>query len=101
MKLGKIIVKAMKRKNEKTDKVKSEINFSTEVDPTLCIGCCSCETIAPEVFVIDKRTKMNPKSKVYNQRGTGFKKIMSAAETCPTKAIKVEDIDLKKILYPW
>ncbi len=88
-------------KYEKTNKVKSEINFSTEVDPTLCIGCCSCETIAPEVFVVDKRTKMNPKSKVYNQRGTGFKKVMSAAETCPTKAIKVEDIDLKKILYPW
>ncbi len=88
-------------KYEKTKKVKSEINFSTEVDPTLCIGCCSCETIAPEVFVVDKRTKMNPKSKVYNQRGTGFKKVMSAAETCPTKAIKVEDVDLKKILYPW
>jgi DnaJ-class molecular chaperone len=88
-------------KYEKTNKVKSELNFSTEVDPTLCIGCCSCETIAPEVFVVDKRTKMNPKSKVYNQRGTGFKKVMSAAETCPTKAIKVEDIDLKKILFPW
>ena len=44
---------------------------------------------------------MNPKSKVYNQRGAGFKKVMSAAETCPTKAIKVEDIDLKKILFPW
>jgi len=89
------------KKYEKTDKVESEINFSAEVDPTLCIGCCSCETIAPQVFVVDKRTKMNPKSKVYNQRGAGFKKVMSAAETCPTKAIKVEDIDLKKILYPW
>ena len=98
---GKYNSKGYEEKNEKTDKVKSEINFSTEVDPTLCIGCCSCETIAPEVFVIDKRTKMNPKSKVYNQRGAGFKKVMSAAETCPTKAIKVEDIDLKKILYPW
>ncbi len=89
------------KKYEKTDKVESEINFSAEVDPTLCIGCCSCETIAPQVFVVDKRTKMNPKSKVYNQRGAGFKKVMSAAETCPTKAIKVDDIDLKKRLYPW
>ena len=93
--------KSYGKKYEKTDKVESEINFSAEVDPTLCIGCCSCETIAPEVFVIDKRTKMNPKSKVYNQRGAGFKKVMSAAETCPTKAIKVDDLDLKKRLYPW
>ncbi len=87
--------------NEKTKKAESEINFTAEVDPTLCIGCCSCETIAPGVFVVDKRTKMNPKSKVYNQRGAGFEKVMAAAETCPTKAISVDDIDLKKRLYPW
>ena len=98
---GKNNDKSYGKENEKTGKVKSEINFSAEVDPSLCIGCCSCETIAPEVFVVDKRTKMNPKSKVYNQRGAGFKKVMSAAETCPTKAIKVDDIDLKKRLYPW
>ncbi len=93
--------KGYEKKNEKTDKAKSEINFSAEVDPTLCIGCCSCETIAPEVFVVDKLSKMNPKSKVYNQRGAGFKKVMNAAETCPTKAIRVDDIDLKKRLFPW
>ena len=89
------------KKNEKKYKVESEVNFKAEVDPTLCIGCCSCETIAPEVFAVDKRAKMNPKSKVYNQRGAGFKKVMSAAETCTTKAISVDDIDLKKRLYPW
>lgn len=98
---GKNNDKSHGKENEKTDKVKSEINFSAEVDPSLCIGCCSCETIAPEVFVVDKRTKMNPKSKVYNQRGAGFNKVMSAAETCPTKAIHVDDLDLKKRLYPW
>lgn len=93
--------KSYGKKNEKTGKAESQVNFSTEVDPTLCIGCCSCETIAPEVFVVDKRTKMNPKSKVYNQRGAGFKKVMTAAETCPTKAINVDDVDLKKRMYPW
>jgi len=41
----------------KTDKVKSEINFSTEVDPTLCIGCCSCETIAPRSFCYRQTNK--------------------------------------------
>ena len=82
-------------------KKEPEINFSVDVDPTLCIGCCSCETIAPEVFTVNKLSKMNPKSKVYNQRGAGFKKVMNAAETCPTKAINVDDKDLKKRLYPW
>ena len=89
------------KKKEKTKKVEPEINFSVEVDPTLCIGCCSCETIAPDVFVVDKLTKMNPKSKVFNQRGAGFNKVMNAAETCPTKAINVDDKDLKKRIYPW
>lgn len=89
------------KKEEKKKKSEPEINFSVEVDPTLCIGCCSCETIAPEVFIVDKLTKMNPKSKAYNQHGAGFNKVMNAAETCPTKAINVDDKDLKKRIYPW
>ena len=89
------------KKKEKVKKSEPEINFSVEVDPSLCIGCCSCETIAPEVFVVDKLTKMNPKSKAYNQRGAGYNKVLNAAETCPTKAINVDDKDLKKRIYPW
>lgn len=88
-------------KSEKKKKSEPEVNFSVEVDPTLCIGCCSCETIAPEVFVVDKLTKMNPKSRVYDQRGAGYNRVMNAAETCPTKAINVDDKDLKKRIYPW
>ena len=91
--------KGYEKKNEKGKE--SEINFSVEVDPSLCIGCCSCETIAPGVFVVDKLIKMNPKSKVFNQRGAGYNKVMNAAETCPTKAINVDDKDLKKRIYPW
>lgn len=87
-----------KKKEEKNE---PEINFSVDVDPTLCIGCCSCETIAPDVFIVDKLSKMNPKSKVFNQRGAGYDKVMTAAETCPTKAINVDDKDLKKRIYPW
>jgi DnaJ-class molecular chaperone len=89
------------KKNEKEKKSEPEVNFSVDVDPSLCIGCCSCETIAPEVFVVNKLSKMNPKSKVYNQRGAKYNKVMNAAETCPTKAINVDDKDLKKRIYPW
>lgn len=93
--------KGFGKKEEKRKNSEPEINFSVDVDPTLCIGCCSCETIAPEVFTVNKITKMNPKSKVYNQRGAGYNKVMNAAETCPTKAINVDDKDLKKRIYPW
>ena len=71
------------------------------MDKTLCIGCCSCEIIAPDVFQIDKNKNMNPKSSVINPRGAGVNKIMNAAETCPTKAIIVEDKDRNERMFPF
>ncbi len=85
---------------EKTKEPKKQPNLFVDVDPSLCIACCSCETIAPEVFQIDKISKMNPKSKVINPKGAGIIKIMNAAETCPTKAIIVENLDSKERLFP-
>lgn len=78
-----------------------EPDVSVNVDPTLCIGCCSCETIAPGVFVVDKKIKMNPKSHVHNEKGAKFEKIMDAAQTCPTKAINVDEKETQRRLYPW
>ena len=76
---------------EKAREPDEQPDLSVSVDKSLCIGCCSCEIIAPEVFEIDKNTNLNPKSRVINERGAGVNKIMNAAETCPTKAISVED----------
>ena len=75
-------------------------NLSVDVDKSLCIGCCSCETIAPNVFVIDKITMFNPKSQVHNQYGASEEKIMDAAETCPTHAIQVNDKKSGRKVYP-
>ena len=86
---------------DKTREPKNQPDLFVEVDPSLCIACCSCETIAPEVFHIDKLTRMNPKSKVYNSKGAGINKIMNAAETCPTKAIRVENKDTNRRLFPF
>jgi len=86
---------------EKAKEPKDQPNLFVDVDESLCIGCCSCETIAPNVFSINKNSKMNPKSSVINQNGSGVNKIMSAAETCPTKAIIVENKDTKEKLYPF
>ena len=75
-------------------------NLSVDVDESLCIGCCSCETIAPKVFAIDKLKMINPKSHVHNQYGASYEKIMDAAETCPTKAIQVEERKSGKKIFP-
>ena len=75
-------------------------DLSVNVDESLCIGCCSCETIAPKVFTIDKLKMINPKSHVHNQYGASYEKIMDAAETCPTKAIQVEERKSGKKIFP-
>ena len=86
---------------EKAEEPKVQPNLFVDVDESLCIGCCSCETIAPDVFAINKNSKMNPKSSVINQKGAGTNKIMNAAKTCPTKAIRVENKDTNEKLYPF
>jgi len=91
------------KKSERKDKKHQDThyhNLSVNVDKSLCIGCCSCETIAPKVFSVDKLTHFNPKSSVYNLYGANEEKIMDAAQTCPTKAILVDDKDTERRLYP-
>jgi len=82
-------------------KEKPEVDLSVRVDPSLCIGCCSCETIAPNVFTVNKTTTMNPKSRVYNSKGAKNLKIINAAETCPTKAIIVDDLENNQRIFPY
>lgn len=86
---------------EKAKEPEIQPNLFVDVDKSLCIGCCSCEIIAPNVFEINKNSKSNPKSSVINQKGAGVNLIMNAAETCPTKAISVENIDTKERLFPF
>ena len=86
---------------DKAKEPKEQPHLFTEVDKSLCIGCCSCEIIAPDVFEINKKSRSNPKSSVINQMGAGVNKIMNAAETCPTKAISVVNIDAKEKLFPY
>ncbi len=85
---------------DKAEEPKKQPDLFVGVDPSLCIGCCSCEIIAPGVFHIDKKSQVNPKSEVINMRGAGVNKIMNAAETCPTKAINIRDIKTSEKLYP-
>ena len=88
-----------KKDFKKQERVQTH-NLSVNIDKSLCIACCSCETIAPKVFSIDKLTHINPKSTVHNIYGATEEKIMDAAETCPTKAILVDDNNSKRRIFP-
>ena len=91
-----------KREEPQQFKTKTDqIDIGVRVNESLCIGCCSCETIAPGVFSVGKSSQMNPKSHVYNRKGASNLKILNAAETCPTKAIRVDDLDIGKRLFPY
>ena len=89
-----------KTKNQKNESKIYKHDLSVRVDKSQCIACMSCETIAPNVFVIDKLTMINPKSQVHNQYGASEEKIMDAAETCPTKAIKVNERKSGRRIFP-
>ncbi len=81
--------------------VERDIPISVNVDPGRCIACCSCETIAPTVFRVERNVRVNPKSRVINERGARSEKILDAAQTCPTKAISVTEKETFRRLYPW
>jgi len=89
-----------KTKNRNSETKIYKHDLSVRVEKTQCIACLSCETIAPNVFVIDKLTMINPKSQVHNQYGASEEKIMDAAETCPTKAIKVNERKSGRRIFP-
>ncbi len=87
--------------NTEPIQVEQQIPLSVKVDPERCIACCSCETIAPTVFHVEKNVRVNPKSKVINENGAKSQKILDAAHTCPTKAINVTNKETQQKLYPY
>ena len=65
--------------------------FHLTVDPSLCMAFGSCEILAPRVFVVEKNKILNPKAVVESETGAEFDMILAAAQTCPTKAIRIID----------
>lgn len=94
-------VRSGTRENTEPVQVEQEVPISVRVDPERCIACCSCETIAPKVFHVEKNVRVNPKSKVINEEGAKSQKILDAAHTCPTKAISVTNKETQQRLFPY
>jgi molecular chaperone DnaJ len=84
--------------DEENSKPHSRFNIS--VEPTLCMAFGSCEVLAPKVFVLEKNKIINPKVRVESEDGAPFEDILSAAETCPTKAIRIIDRENGEQVFP-
>ena len=74
--------------------------FHIIVEPSLCMAFGSCETLAPKTFVVEKIKRVNPKAIVECETCEDFSKIHAAAQTCPTKAIKIVDRYTGEQVYP-
>jgi curved DNA-binding protein CbpA len=74
--------------------------FNILVEPSLCMAFGSCEVLAPKVFVLEKNKIVNPKVRIESEDGAPFEDILSAAETCPTKAIKIIDRQSGEQVFP-
>ena len=82
------------------DSPKPPSRFHISVEPTLCMAFGSCEVLAPKVFVLEKNKIINPKVRIVSEDGASFEDILSAAETCPTKAIRIIDRHSGEQVYP-
>ena len=79
---------------------KTKGRYHISIEPSLCMAFGSCETLAPNVFEVDKNKMFNPKATVKSETGDDFESILNAAETCPTKAIILRDRYTGKQIYP-
>jgi molecular chaperone DnaJ len=79
---------------------KTEGRYHITIEPSLCMAFGSCETLAPNVFEVDKNKIFNPKATVKSETGDDFESILDAAETCPTKAIIIRDRYTGRQIYP-
>ena len=79
---------------------KSKGRFHIIIEPALCMAFGSCETLAPNVFEVDKDKMINPKAKLKSETGDDFERILAAAQTCPTKAIIIRDRYTGEQIYP-
>ena len=93
-------VKSEGESSERKTFGKTKGRYHISIEPSLCMAFGSCETLAPNVFEVDKNKMFNPKATVKSETGNDFESILNAAETCPTKAIILRDRYTGKQIYP-
>ncbi|MEK7127902.1 MAG: ferredoxin [Patescibacteria group bacterium] len=70
--------------------------YKVKIDRDLCIGAGSCVAIADKTFSLDGENKAVTHAESLDTQ----ENIMMAAQSCPTKAIIIIDIDTDKQVWP-
>ena len=74
--------------NTKKDRIK--------IDRNLCIGAASCVALAMKTFALDSENK----AIILDENGDDAEAVKLAAESCPTKAIILENAETGEQEYP-
>jgi len=77
------------------DKNKSK-KYKIKIDRNLCIGAASCVALAMKTFALDSENK----AIILEGNGDEAEAIELAAESCPTKAIILENVETGEQEYP-
>lgn len=62
--------------------------MKVKIDESLCVGCCLCQNICPNIFTKNNDSKIVVKNGQISKNDE--KKIEEAVESCPVKAIKIK-----------
>ena len=82
--------------NDQSNGSTNNKKYRIKVDRNLCIGAASCVALAMKTFALDSENK----AVISDEDGDGAEMIRLAAESCPTKAIILEDVETGKQEYP-
>ena len=82
--------------NQSSSQSNQTKKYRIKVDRNLCIGAASCVALAMKTFALDSENK----AVVLDEAGDPPESIKLAAESCPTKAIILENIGTGEQEYP-
>ena len=83
----------------------NNINIDVNIEKEACMGVGSCVAIAPQVFKSDEASLKSSfmayaPLEVLDKKGASNQTILEAAQSCPYKAIIVEDKDSNEQIFP-
>jgi ferredoxin len=77
------------------DKIVQIGKYKVQVVRSLCIGAASCVAFSPDTFSLDDEKKA-----VVDENSSDEDNLIMAAQSCPTKAIIVEDTETGEQVWP-
>jgi ferredoxin/predicted CopG family antitoxin len=92
----------LQRRGEMEVVTQDDKKLILSVEQSLCMGAESCVALAPEIFALDASRFNNAPlgMREVMDREIPSEKILSAAQTCPYKAIHVKDATTGEQIFP-